>query len=90
MVFGFSPNDLSQLWSDGGTEHRGRFLDGLTGGIWAVCEESGWQLPPHNNYVRDTALIPLPDTDRPVPDLFACETAAALSLICTRARNWTA
>lgn len=62
-------------------EHRGRFLDDLIDGIWFVCEESGWQLPAHNSYVRDTKPLPLPDTARPVPDLFACESAANLSLI---------
>lgn len=62
-------------------EHRGRFLDELIDGIWFVCEESGWQLPAHNLYIRDTPALPLPDRDRPVPDLFACETAANLSLI---------
>lgn len=62
-------------------EHRGRFLDDLIDGIWLVCEESGWQLPAHNLYIRDTPALPLPDVDRPVPDLFACESAANLSLI---------
>lgn len=62
-------------------EHQGRFLDDLIDGIWAVCEESGWQLPAHNSYIRDTTPLPLPDPARPVPDLFACETAANLSLI---------
>lgn len=62
-------------------EHQGRFLDDLIDGIWFVCEESGWQLPAHNTYIRDTPTLPLPDTARPVPDLFACESAANLSLI---------
>ena len=62
-------------------EHKGRFLDALANAVWAVCEESGWQLPPHNNYIRDTAPLPLPDVGRPIPDLFACETAATLSII---------
>lgn len=62
-------------------EHRGRFLDDLANGLWLICEESGWQLPAHNNYVRDTPPLPLPDPERPVVDLFACETAATLSLV---------
>jgi len=62
-------------------EGQGRFIDAIANGIWAIYEESGWQLPAHNTYVRDATQIPLPDPARPVVDLFACETAASLALI---------
>ncbi len=41
-----------------------------------ICEESAWQLPAHNSYIRDTPQLPLPDTTRPIVDLFAAETGA--------------
>ena len=47
-------------------EHEGRFLDAIADTVWAICEESAWQLPAHNSYVRDTPQLPLPDTTRPV------------------------
>lgn len=56
-------------------------LDEIIDGIWAICEESSWCLPAHNTYVRDTPQIILPDTERPVMDLFACETGATLSMV---------
>lgn len=62
-------------------EKRGRFLDDIINGIFAVCEESAWQLPPHNSYVRNTPQEILPDATRPVLDLFACETGAQLACI---------
>lgn len=62
-------------------ERSGRFFDDIINGIFAICEESAWQLPPHNTYVRDTPQLLLPDTGRPILDLFACETAALLSCI---------
>ena len=62
-------------------EYRGRFLDGIAGAVWAICEESAWQLPAHNAYVRDTPQLPLPDTARPLIDLFAAEAGALLATV---------
>ena len=62
-------------------EHKGRFLDDIINGIFALCEESAWQLPAHNTYIRDTIQFILPDKSHPVLDLFACETGALLSMI---------
>ena len=61
-------------------EHKGRFLGAIADTVWALCEESAWQLPAHNSYVRDTPQLPLPDTTRPIVDLFAAETGALLAL----------
>ena len=61
-------------------EHTGRFLDEIADTVWAICEESAWQLPAHNSYIRDTPQLPLPDTTRPIVDLFAAETGALLAL----------
>ena len=60
-------------------EHKGRFLDDIINGIYSICEESAWQLPAHNSYIRDTPQLILPDVTRPVMDLFACETGALLA-----------
>ena len=40
---------------------------------------SGWAIPAHNSYKRDTPQLPLPISDRPILDLFACETGAILA-----------
>lgn len=61
-------------------ENRGEFLPDIVNGIFCICEESAWQLPPHNSYERDTPQLPLPDATEPVLDLFACETAAVLAV----------
>ena len=61
-------------------EHTGRFVGALADSAWAICEESAWQLPAHNSYIRDTPQLPLPDTSRPIVDLFAAETGALLAL----------
>jgi len=53
-------------------EYRGRFLDDIINGIFVLCEESAWQLPPNNSYDRSEKQCILPDSTRPVLDLFAC------------------
>lgn len=62
-------------------ENQGVFMDDILNGIYAICEESGWQLPPHNAYVRDAPQLPLPDVTRPVVDLFCAETGAVLAVV---------
>ena len=72
-------NALNDLIQAECVEHQGRFLDDIINGIYSVCEESAWQLPAHNSYIRDTPQFILPDVTRPVMDLFACETGAMLA-----------
>lgn len=60
-------------------EYQGRFLDDIINGVMAICEESGWQLPAHNNYL-DTGSLCLPDSEAPIIDLFAAETAELLAM----------
>ena len=62
-------------------EDQGRFLDDIINGIFALCEESAWQLPAHNSYLRGAPSELLPDVTRPVLDLFSCETGALLACI---------
>lgn len=62
-------------------ERQGRFLDRVADGAFLLCEESGWQLPAHNSYVRGGSRSALPDISAPVIDLFAAETGAQLALL---------
>ncbi|WP_137134756.1 heparinase II/III family protein [Rhizobium sp. FKY42] len=71
-------NDLVLAeWAAG----SGRYIDQIIDGIFLICEESGWQLPAHNAYVRGGVRLPLPRADRPIVDLFAAETAAILCVV---------
>ncbi len=58
-------------------EHQGRFLDEITNGIWAICEESFWGVPAHIGW--QAAGKGLPDTSEMTVDLFAAETGALLA-----------
>ncbi|MCX8035969.1 MAG: heparinase II/III-family protein [Candidatus Sumerlaeia bacterium] len=57
-------------------QYRGRFLDEIANGIWAICEESTWCIPAHGSYVGDDVLHRL---DVESLDLFACETGMLLA-----------
>src|SRR5258708_28350124 len=58
-------------------EAKGRFLDDITNGIWAICEESFWGVPAHL-YIQK-ADLGLPDPRDPIVDLFAAQTSALLA-----------
>jgi len=60
-------------------EHKGRYINDIINGIFSICEESGWQLPAHNSYIRDSRQLILPDSERPVIDLFAAEAGSVLA-----------
>ncbi|MBM3335504.1 heparinase II/III family protein, partial [Candidatus Sumerlaeota bacterium] len=57
-------------------ECRGRFLDEIANGIWAICEESTWCIPAH---VARMSKDVLPRLDIETLDLFACETGMLMA-----------
>lgn len=61
--------------------NSGNYIPIIADYIWAICEESAWQLPAHNNYERDAPTFPLPNTSKPVIDLFSAETGALLATV---------
>lgn len=58
-------------------ENRGRFLDEIANGIWALSEQTFWGSSAHLYLQKDASG--LPDAEEPVVDLFAAETAALLA-----------
>lgn len=61
-------------------EGKGRFLDRIIDVLYSILQETSWCIPAHYLYKRDSKTLMLPDTRRPVIDLFAAETAATLSV----------
>ena len=59
-------------------ENKGRFMDDIVNGIFAICDESAWNLPAHNWHFFGTN-DPIPDVTNPIIDLFACETGAVMA-----------
>lgn len=62
-------------------EGQGRFMNDILDGIYALLGETAWWLPAHNSYLRDTPQLALPDTTRPILELFSAETAALLAMV---------
>ncbi len=71
---------LTQLVMGECIEHSGRFLSKIIDGLYLITGETTWCLPAHNSYIRDTKQYTIPDTSRPVVDLFAAETASVLAV----------
>lgn len=65
---------LSELF-----ERKGRFMDQIVNGIWAICEESFWGVPAH--LYGQKADFGLPDVNDPFVDLFAAETGSLIAWI---------
>lgn len=59
-------------------ENKGRFMDDIVNGIYAICDEHAWNLPAHNWHYFGTH-DPIPDLTNPIIDLFACETGAVMA-----------
>jgi hypothetical protein len=58
-------------------EGKGRFLDDIMNGVWAICEETYWGVPAHVGLqARGSGL---PDVTEPTVDLFAAETGMLLA-----------
>ena len=58
-------------------EGKGRFVDDIVNGIWAICEETFWGIPACLNMQK--AGPGLPDIEEPVVPLFVGETAGLLA-----------
>jgi len=65
-------------------EGKGRFMEGIINGLWAVLEESSWVIPAHNNHYPNTYCghDALPDVEKfRYMDLFSAGTGALVAAI---------
>jgi hypothetical protein len=58
-------------------EGKGRFLDDIADGVWAICEETFWGVPAHMGGQKRG--VGLADVTEPIIELFSAETAALLA-----------
>ena len=61
-------------------EDKGRFINKIEEGIWSLLSEPVWTIPAHNTYIRDKEALNTPLLERPILDLFQCETGEILAL----------
>ncbi len=61
-------------------QNKGLFLKDILNGMYLIIEESSWCHPAHNSHIRDAKQTNVPDTSKPVIDLFAAETGAVVGL----------
>jgi hypothetical protein len=61
-------------------EGKGRFLDDIVDGMWALCEESFWGKP--FTLSGQKAGYDLPDTAEPIVALFVAEAASLVTWTC--------
>ena len=59
-------------------QNQGRFIKDILDGFYLIMEESSWCHPAHNSHVRYSKPANVPDTEKPVIDLFAAETGAVI------------
>ena len=72
--------NLTELVLAEAIEDKGRFADMIEEGIWSLLSEPAWTIPPHNTYVRDQETLDTPLLERPILDLFQCETGEILAM----------
>ncbi|WP_035794357.1 heparinase II/III domain-containing protein [Butyrivibrio sp. WCD3002] len=61
-------------------QNKGEFIKDILDGMYLMMEESSWCHPAHNSHIRDAKQENMPDTEKPVIDLFAAETGAVLGV----------
>lgn len=71
---------LAQLALAECMEGKGRFVDAIANGLWAICEESSWVIPAHLDKLQ-RAGKDLPDVAEPTVDLFGAETESLLAWV---------
>ena len=58
-------------------ENKGRFVDQIINGVWAICEDSWWGASAHLPNTKE--ISGLMDVSQPFVDLFAAETGSTLA-----------